>query len=166
MVEKGKVAVVHYVGRIAEGPEEGEVFDASNVDVARDEGIYYTHRDYRPMQIEVGEGEVFDALDDALLGMEKGDEATVEAHGSKVFGEYDPDEVVEFPRKMFDDPKEERIAKTDDGRSGWVTDMDDETVTIDFNHELSDTQVEFKIRVLDVLEEKRDVEGKKKDERE
>lgn len=157
MVKERDVAVVHYVGRVAEGPEEGQVFDASNVDVAREEGIYYTHRDYRPLQVKVGEEEVFDGLDDALRGMEKGDEATVEVHGSEVFGEYDPDDVVEFPRDTFDNPEEDRIAATDDGRSGWVTDVDDDTVTIDFNHELSDTRVEFEIRVLDVLDEKREV---------
>jgi len=157
MVEKGKVAVIHYVGRIAEGDEEGEVFDASDVDVAREEGIFYTHRNYRPMQVEVGEGEAFEALDEALAEMEKGDERTVEVHGSEVFGEYDPDEVVDFPRDMFEDPEEDRVAKTDDGRSGWATDVDEETVTIDFNHELSDTLVEFKIKLLDVLDEKRNV---------
>lgn len=157
MVKKGKVAVIHYVGRIAEGEEEGEAFDASDVDVARDEGIFYTHRDYRPMQVEVGEGEVFDAMEEALREMEKGEERTVEVDGAEVFGEYDPDEVVEFPREMFDDPEEDRVAKTDDGQSGWVTDVDDETVTIDFNHELSDTRIEFEIKLLDILDEKRNV---------
>jgi len=160
MVKEGKVAVVHYVGRLAEGPDEGEVFDASDVDEAREAGIFYAHRDYKPLQVEVGAGEVFDALDDALHDAERGDEPTVEVDGSEVFGERDEDDVAEFPRRMLEDAEEGSVVRTEDGRSGWVTDADDEMVTVDFNHELADTVIEFEVRVLDVLDEKRDVRKK------
>ncbi|MFP4189183.1 MAG: peptidylprolyl isomerase [Halobacteriales archaeon] len=151
---EGQVAIIHYVGRIAEGPEEGEVFDTTDVDVALEEGIYHDHRDYKPMEFRVGEGKVIEGLDDAVVGMEKGEEKTVVVEPERAFGERDPEDVVEFPREMFEEAdaevEEGELAKTQDGRSGWVTEIDDETVTVDFNHELAGKRVEFEIRLLGV----------------
>lgn len=48
MVNNGRIAVVHFVGRIADGAEAGTVFDTSDVDVALSEEIYHGHRDYKP----------------------------------------------------------------------------------------------------------------------
>jgi len=150
--QEGQVAIIHYVGRIAEGEEEGEVFDTTNVDVALEEEIYHDQRDYKPLELRLGEGNVVEGLEEAVVGMEKGEEKTVEVEPERAFGEHDPDEVVEFPREMFEDSDIEvgKLAKTQDGRNGWVTEMDDETVTIDFNHELAGTRVEFGIKLLDV----------------
>lgn len=153
VVQQGQVAIIHYVGRIAEGEEEGEVFDTTDVDVALEEGIYHDHRDYKPLEFRVGEDKVLEGLDEAVVGMERGEEKTVVVEPERAFGERDPDDVVEFPREMFEDADADievgKLAKTQDGRSGWVTEIDDETVTIDFNHELAGTRVEFEIRLLD-----------------
>lgn len=154
VVQEGQVAIVHYVGRIAEGEEEDEVFDTTDVDVALEEGIYHDHRDYKPLEFRVGEDKVIEGLDEAVVGMERGEEKTVVVEPERAFGERDPDEVVDFPRKMFEkadaDTEVGKLAKTQDGRSGWVTEIDDETVTVDFNHELAGTRVEFEIKLLEV----------------
>jgi FKBP-type peptidyl-prolyl cis-trans isomerase 2 len=154
VVQEGQVAVIHYVGRIAEGPEEGEAFDTTNVDVALEEGIYHDHRDYKPLEFRVGEDKVIEGLDEAVVGMEKGEEKTVVVEPERAFGERDPEEVVDFPREMFEDADADievgKLAKTQDGRSGWVTEIGEREVTIDFNHELAGTRVEFEIKLLDV----------------
>jgi FKBP-type peptidyl-prolyl cis-trans isomerase 2 len=152
VAQEGQVAIVHYVGRIAEGPDEGEVFDTTDVDVALEEGIYHDHRDYKPLEVRLGEGKIVEGLDDAIVGMEVGETRTVVVEPEHAFGEFDPDEVVEFPRDMFDEDEIEvdSLAATEDGRSGWVTEIEEDTVTIDFNHELAGTRVEFEIRLLDL----------------
>jgi peptidylprolyl isomerase len=152
VVQEGQVAIIHYVGRIAEGPEKGEVFDTTDVDVALEEGIYHDHRDYKPLELRLGEGNVIEGLEEAVVGMERGDEKTVVVEPERAFGEHDPDDVVEFPRETFDekDIEVDTLAATEDGKSGWVTEVDEETVTIDFNHELAGTPVEFEIKLLDV----------------
>jgi peptidylprolyl isomerase len=150
--EKGQVAILHYVGRIAEGEEGGEIFDTTNVDVALDEGIYHDHRDYKPLELRLGEGNVVEGLEEAVVGMERGDEKVVEVEPERAFGGRDPEEVVEFPREIFDDADigVGELATTQDGRNGWVTEIDDETVTVDFNHELAGKRVKFEIKLLDV----------------
>jgi len=151
-VREGQVAAIHYVGRIAEGPGEGEVFDTTNVDVALEAGIYHDHRDYKPLEFRLGEDKVIEGLDEAVVGMERGEKKTVVVEPERAFGERDPDDVVEFPRETFDEKEIEvgTLAATEDGKSGWVTEVDDETVTIDFNHELAGTPVEFEIKLLEV----------------
>lgn len=151
-VQVGQVAIIHYVGRIAEGPEEGEVFDTTDVDVALEEGIYHDHRDYKPLELRPGEGNVIEGLEEAVVGMERGEKKTVAVEPERAFGERDPDGVVEFPRETFEekDIEVDTLAATEDGKSGWVTEVDEETVTVDFNHELAGTPVEFEIKLLDV----------------
>lgn len=46
MVEPGRIAFCHYTGRVVDGGEAGEPFDTTDVDVAREAGIYHDHRDY------------------------------------------------------------------------------------------------------------------------
>jgi FKBP-type peptidyl-prolyl cis-trans isomerase 2 len=150
VAREGQVAIVHYVGRIAEGDEEGEVFDTTNVDVALEEGIYHDHRDYKPLELRLGDGNVVEGLEEAVVGMERGEEKTVVVEPERAFGERNADDVVEFPREMFDDVQVDSLATTEDGRTGWVVEADDETVTVDFNHELAGTRVEFEVKLLDV----------------
>jgi len=151
VAREGQVAIVHYVGRIAEGDEEGNVFDTTDVDVALEEGIYHDHRDYKPLELRLGDGNVVEGLEEAVVGMERGEEKTVVVEPERAFGERNPDEVVGFPREMFDDDVQvDSLATTEDGRTGWVVEAGDETVTVDFNHELAGTRVEFEVKLLDV----------------
>jgi FKBP-type peptidyl-prolyl cis-trans isomerase 2 len=152
VAQEGQVAIVHYVGRVAEGPDEGEVFDTTDVDVALEEGIYHDHRDYKPLEVRLGEGNIVEGLDDAIVGMEVGETHTVVVEPERAFGNRDPEDVVEFPRDILDEDGVEvgSIATTEDGRSGWVTEVDEDTVTVDFNHELAGKTVEFEVRLLGV----------------
>ncbi|MFW5929548.1 MAG: FKBP-type peptidyl-prolyl cis-trans isomerase [Halobacteriota archaeon] len=135
---------------MAEGPEEGEVVNTTDVDVALEEGIYHDHRDYMPLEFRVGEGNVLKGLDEAVVGMHRGEEKTVVVPPEEAYGERDESRVVEFPREMFDgDVEVDSLAATEDGRTGWVVEVDDDSVTVDFNHELAGLPIEFEIKLLD-----------------
>lgn len=154
MVERGQVAVVHFTGRVADGPDSGEAFDTTDVDVALAEGIYHDHRDYGPIEVRVGAGEALPGFEDALLGMASGEERTVELSPDEAFGPRDETAIVEVdPTALVDEADEldpETLVTTDDGRTGWVTAVEDDAATVDFNHELADVPIELEIRVLDV----------------
>lgn len=155
MVENGDVAVVHYVVRIAGGDEGGAVVDTSDVDVALREDVYHGHRDYKPATFEVGAGEVFPAVDDAVRGMDVGDERTVTLEASEAFGDRTARRVVEVPRGELEtrsgrDARPWRLVQSETGEIGWITDVDDESVTVDFNHDLAGECLEVELRLLDV----------------
>lgn len=154
MTTQGEVAVVHFTGRIAEGEDEGRVFDTTDPDVARSEEVYRGNRDYEPLAFRVGEQTVVPGLDEAVREMSVGDERTVEVEPDRAFGERDESKVVEFPRADLDarndltaEPGE--LVRTE---TGWITAVDDETATVDFNHELAGLAVEFDVRLLDAYD--------------
>ena len=157
MVATGDVAVVHYVGRVADGEDAGEVFDTSDVDVALAEGVYHSHRDYVPLEFEVGAGEVPPGVDRAVRTMEPGEERTITLDPAEGFGERDDGRVVEVPRLELEsqsgrEARPWRPVESATGEVGWITDVTEETVTVDFNHDLAGERLTFELRLLEVRE--------------
>ncbi|WP_435344310.1 FKBP-type peptidyl-prolyl cis-trans isomerase [Haloarchaeobius sp. HRN-SO-5] len=155
MAEPGDTAVVHYVGRIAAGDEEGAVVDTSDVDVALESGVYRAHRDFKPLSFEVGAGEVLPPIDEAVRTMDAGEERTVTVAPDEAFGERDDERVVEVPRGELEsrsgrDARPWRIVQSETGEMGWITDVSEDTVTVDFNHDLAGAPLEFELRLLEV----------------
>ncbi len=95
-------------------------------------------------------------LERALDGLEQGGEFDVKVKAEEAFGPYDPEQVVELDRAVFEiDGKfdEEHIKKgavvpmmTADGFrvSGVVEEVGPEKVKMDFNHPLAGKEVRFK----------------------
>lgn len=155
MVVAGETAVIHYVGRLPSADEPGPVFDTSDVDVALESGVYHAHRDYRPLAFEVGAGEVLPGIDEAVRNMTVGEEREVILEPAAGFGSRDADRVVEVPREELEsrsgrraDPW--RLVRSDTGEIGWITAVNDETVTVDFNHDLAGERLVFELRLIDV----------------
>lgn len=163
MVELGRVAVCHYTGRVVDDGEAGEPFDTTDADLAREAGIYHDHRDYGPLEIRVGQGEAVPGIERALQEFAVDDEelpaeTTIRLDPDEAFGEHDPDWVVELPLEEIDADDEDSIepetpVRDDDGRRGWITAVDDETATVDFNHELAGVPVEIELDVLEIRDE-------------
>lgn len=158
MTCEGEIAVIHFTGRIAEGKDEGDVFDTTDVDVALDEGIYHDHRDYKPLEFRLGEGKVVDGLDEAVQEMDIGEEQTIRLEPTDAFGEVNDQKIVEIPRQDLEarsdttaEPGE--LVQAENGKTGWITEINDETVTVDFNHELAGQAVKFDIKLLDAYED-------------
>ncbi len=101
-------------------------------------------------------------LEKALDGLKKGDEYNVVASADEAFGPHIPEQVVSLEKKMFEvdgkfDSDIVAVGKyvpmvTAEGFriSGLVTEIGDETVTLDFNHPLAGKSVRFVGKVLDV----------------
>ncbi|WP_435347797.1 FKBP-type peptidyl-prolyl cis-trans isomerase [Haloarchaeobius sp. HRN-SO-5] len=155
MVEPGHLAVVHLTGRLVDAPDAGEVFETTDVDVALDEGVYHDHRHFRPFEFVVGEGTVIDGIDGTVLDMSSGETRTVVLEPEAAYGKRDPELVVTIPRSELEDGDDvtaepDSLVRSETGDVGWIVDVEDETVTVDFNHELAGERVEFEIRLLEV----------------
>lgn len=155
MVDPGQTAVIHYTARMAEGADTGEIVDTTDVDVALESGVYEGHRDYEPLSFEVGAGEVLPGLDEAVREMDPGEKRTVELPPEKAYGYHDADQVIRFPRPEIESRSETEAAEgelvtTDTGESGWITAVTEDTVEVDFNHELAGQALECDIHLLAV----------------
>jgi FKBP-type peptidyl-prolyl cis-trans isomerase 2 len=71
--KNGDTVRVHYVGRFP----GGKVFDTSMEKEAINAGIRQKGRDYKPLTITLGKGQVIKGFNDAIIGMKPGEEKTV-----------------------------------------------------------------------------------------
>ncbi|WIV66417.1 FKBP-type peptidyl-prolyl cis-trans isomerase [Natrialbaceae archaeon AArc-T1-2] len=155
MVEDGQIATVRYTTRLVDGPDAGEVVDTTDVDVAKESGIYHDEGDYKPLEFRVGEGNVVPALEEIVKTLERGETATEIVEPERAFGEHDESKVEEFDRETFDElaggePEPDSMVTVRDGRYGWVTAVDADRVVVDFNHELAGKRLELEVELLDV----------------
>ena len=129
--------------------EDGELVEAGD----ESEPIVYVH----------GDGELPDALEEALLGKDVGDKVRVDLEAGTAFGEFDPEGIVSVPRVEF--PADMEIVPgeivtvqldDDDGPTDGaemdmvVLEATAEAIVLDANHPLAGRAVTFDVRVLSV----------------
>ncbi|MEO0138367.1 MAG: FKBP-type peptidyl-prolyl cis-trans isomerase [candidate division WOR-3 bacterium] len=138
-VEKGKYVKFEYELYLA---DNDQLVDAGVVD--------YCH----------GNGEIFPKLERALEGASVGDILDITLSPQDAFGEFDRELVKEIPLDYFEDkdvkPGQILRAQTVDGTvfQFTVLDVKDNIVYADFNHPLAGETVRFKIRILEINDEK------------
>ena len=152
-ITTGDSVSIEYTGRL----DDGTVFDTSREAVAKENGLdeMQPDRDYDPLTFEVGGGDVIEGLDEALVGMEVGDETTVEIPPEKAYGHPSEDriqehETEELTQMLGQTPEEGMHLQTQGGGLGEVVHADGENVRIDFNHELAGETLTFDVEVVDV----------------
>lgn len=154
-IENGSQVAIEYVGRHT----DGEVFDTSREEVAEESGLtddpHNQGREWKPLEFEVGAGQVIEGMEEGLIGMEEGEEDTITVPPEKGYGDVREDLLQEVDRGEFEgmvgqEAEEGMHVHTQDGAHGDVTDVDADTVTLDFNHELAGETLEFEVEVLSV----------------
>lgn len=154
-VEPGDRVRLEYVGRF----EDGTVFATSDPAVAERHGLVPADGEGppepTPLSFTVGRNEVIDGLDAAVVGMAVGEEATVTVPPEDGYGEHDPERVREYDVDEFEAMvgREPAIGLHVEARNdlhGDVTALVDDTVEVDFNHELAGRTLVFDVRVIEV----------------
>jgi peptidyl-prolyl cis-trans isomerase B (cyclophilin B) len=154
-VEPGDTVVVDYVGRF----ESGGVFDTSRYEVAETEGLAEAQGrepgDYAPLSFTVGAEQVIEGLDEGVVGLAVGAEATIEVPPEKGYGPFDPDRVREYDPESFEamvgQPPEIGLhVHAENGLHGDVTAITDEGVEIDFNHEFAGKTLVFDVEIVEI----------------
>ncbi len=130
---------VEYTGML----EDGTVFDTS-------EGI-------GPLEFEVGSGQVISGFDNAVIGMEVGEEKKVELAPSEAYGDYDSNLIKKIPMNKLppgEEPKPGMVLelRTSDGIGfpARITEVAEKDITIDLNHPLAGKTLIFQIKIVDV----------------
>ncbi|MFX1286271.1 MAG: peptidylprolyl isomerase [Promethearchaeota archaeon] len=136
-VEIGNTVKIKYIGKL----HDNTIFDQS--------------KGNQPLRFEVGVGEVIKGLDDAVIGMEIGQEKEVEIPPQFGYGGYNPRKVKKIPKGIKErDLKENSVidVKLKGGRSvlATVLEVTNSYVLLDFNHPLAGKKLFFKIRLLDI----------------
>jgi len=112
-----------------------------------------------PLQFLVGYGNVIPGLEEEMKGMKIGDSKDVVVQPENGYGEFDDEAFMEVPKKDFpkDMPLEVDAELTvrddeDNARYARVESIEDDTVTLDFNHPLAGDELSFHVKVVDLRE--------------
>ncbi len=143
-VKDGDTVKVHYHGKL----RSGETFDSS-------EGR-------EPLEFTVGSGQVIKGFDDGVRGMNVGDKRTVEIASGDAYGAKEDDRVIEFPKTQFPPDMKPEVGMQlmmNDGQGQQlpvvITEVKEETVTLDANHPLAGQDLIFDIELMEVAPKSR-----------
>jgi peptidylprolyl isomerase len=138
-VEKGNVIQVHYTGTL----ENGEVFDSS--------------QGGEPLEVAIGQGQLISGFEDALMGMSLNEKKVFTLTPDEAYGPRNEDAKRTFSRNEIpaglDVEKGQMVAvTTPQGEQipAKVVQVDDEGLTIDFNHPLAGETLTFEIEVVGI----------------
>ena len=139
-IKLNTVATVHYVGTF---PDDGEQFDSS-----RDEGR-------EPISFLVGHGQMIPGFEQEILGLGTGATKDFTLKAARAYGEAVPSNMVKMPRENFAGIDLEvglQLVAEMDGHPApfTVKEIEDDTVTVDFNHALAGRSLHFKVEVMGV----------------
>lgn len=139
-IENGNKITIEYEGKL----ENGTIFDSSK------------NHD-KPLEFEVGSGQVIPGFDKAVLGMELNQEKEFTIPAKEAYGEINPELEKEIPKSSMPEGKEPQpgmtlIMTSQDGRQfpAKITKVDDNNITIDLNHPLAGKDLTFKIKILKI----------------
>jgi peptidylprolyl isomerase len=137
--KSGDTVKVNYRGTLSDGTE----FDSS-------EGR-------EPLEFVVGSGQVIPGFDTAVLGLQRGESVTVTIPAAEAYGDHDDEGLQQFPIGSFPSAPEVGWAVELSGPEGQrvpatVAGVDEEFVTLDFNHPLAGQDLTFDITLVEVVE--------------
>ena len=152
-ITTGDTVTLEYTGRL----DDGTVFDSSREDVAQEAGIAEAQpdREFSPLTVEVGAGQVIEGMEDGLVGLDEGESATLEIPPEEAYGEWTEEHVQEFDTEELKEmlgqlPEEGAFLQAQNGQHGEITHVDDEVVKVDFNPALAGETLQFDVEIVEI----------------
>ncbi len=135
---------VSYTGQL----DSGEVVDSTeNMEEA--------------LQFQVGEGQVIEGFENAVIGMTPGESKSFRLEPDDAYGDRDEEARITF--RKTDVPEEIHDVETGhivtlvndsgDQMPGRVIQVDPESITVDLNHPLAGHPINFEVELVEIVEE-------------
>lgn len=147
VVKDGDFLLIEMTGKAI---ETGEVFDTTDEELAKEEGIFSEDRVYGPKLVVVGESWILKGLDDKLPGLKLEEEAQVEIPPEEAFGERSPENVRTMPFRILRSKGVNPVVGQQvelDGRSAVVRSAGAGRVQLDYNHPLAGRRITYDVKV-------------------
>lgn len=122
-----------------------------------DGAVFEDSAEAGPMILQMGQGQILEAFEYALLGLKVGDFQSLDMEPELAYGAHDPEligdlDIQEFAQLGTPEPGQIVFFDTETGESSPATILavDQQQVKIDFNHPLSGQTVRFTVKILKV----------------
>ena len=155
-VNKGDFIMMEMTGSSV---ETGEVFDTSDEEVAKENGIFEEGRAYGPRLVIVGDGYVLRGLDEKLAGTPWEEEAEIEIAPADAFGDRNTDDVEMVPFRVLRSKGVNPYVGAEleiDGRPAIVRSIGGGRVQLDYNHPLAGRKIVYKVKATENISDDKD----------
>lgn len=140
-VKEGDTVKVHYTGKLT---DEGSVFDSS--------------REREPLEFTLGQGQLIPGFEKAVIGMEEGDNTTINIPSDEAYGERREDLELEVSKSDLPDNVDPQVGmqlQMQQKQNGQaipvqITAVKDDYVTLDANHPLAGKDLTFDIELVEL----------------
>lgn len=140
IAKAGRSVQVHYKGTL----NDGTTFDSS---YERGEPISFT----------VGAGEMIPGFDSAVSGMKMGETKNISLKPVEAYGDHNPEGIQVVNKEHFPEGFQFETGVVIEGQvgsqpvRGVINTIDEQTVTVDFNHPMAGKDLNFEIELVKVV---------------
>ena len=164
--QQGSLVRVNLVGAL----EDGTIFDSTldlpdgcgdscDTDSCDDDCF---DEESGPVELKVGEGALFEAIEAAIVGMAPGEQRSVTIPAEEAFGPYDEEAVFTIERSslpaditpevgdhltLYDEENEE-----DEGLEVTILEMTADMIKLDANHPLAGEDLQYTVELVEILD--------------
>jgi peptidylprolyl isomerase len=139
VIKNGNIVKMHYNAKIGDS-------------------LIDTSRNKDPIEFKVGERQILQGLDEAVVGLKTGDKKTVVVPPEKAYGQRKEGLTQKIPRDKSKEPpkgvEEGNIIqyKTEQGKNRYatITKVEEDNLTVDLNHPLAGQTINFDLEIVDV----------------
>ena len=138
-VKDGNAVKVHYTGKF----EDGTVFDSS--------------KEGEPLDVTIGSGKVIPGFENGIIGMKNGENKTITLPTEEAYGPVRDDLIIDVKKAEIPENIKPEVGLSlqmkqpnGDVVNLVVTDVAEETVTLDANHPLAGQILIFDIEVVEI----------------
>jgi len=138
-IKPGDRVTVHYIGTL----DNGHIFDQRDGD--------------EPLSFVIGRGEVFTALEQAIIGMAVGEVRNIHLAAEQAYGLRRDENLLKVPREMFPAGRELRLGRKlsmelggEYVRLARILRVDEAEVLLDGNHDLAGCDLTFALQLVAV----------------
>jgi FKBP-type peptidyl-prolyl cis-trans isomerase SlpA len=124
-----------------------------------DDQILEDNFDDEPITVQLGRDEMAEGLELALIGLQEGDEQTIDIGPDLAFGYVDETLFRALPRAEFDPDIQLEAGliiefATEDGETlpGTILEHNEEEVRVDLNHPLAGQTVRYSVKIVTIEE--------------
>lgn len=138
-IKIGDKIKIHFEGKL----ESGEIFESSF--------------GKKPLHFKVGEGNVIQGIDEAVVGMKKNQQKMIHITSDKAYGSVEKELIISIKKEDLPDTLELKIDQKlyipfDDGQPMEVriSNINEEYIEFDGNHPLAGKNLIFNLEIVDI----------------
>ena len=136
----GDRVTIHYIGTL----DNGRIFDQRDAE--------------DPLQIVLGEAQIFPDLETQILGMAPGEAKNIHLRADQAFGVRKQENLLRVPRDMFPPNRQLQVGEKlalefgdQSQRAMRIRAVDAEEVVLDGNHDLAGCDLTFALQLVEIV---------------